>query len=239
VLNARVTLASLRMQDLNLLSFAESGQTVVAEIAELLMRFEQTMDDILKAVDQTQVMVAQIDATMRTEVLNAFGALMRDLAGFDHGIRAVSSRGAELSRKLQSLIDATSRAVSGLQVGDSTRQQLDHIAAILSRSEAADPLLVGLVKALLQAASQTHASMLGQLQTSVNQMTAGLSDLVNGHLSGFFGTPLVERRQGRGTLLTTFGERLVWAGQRLQARLGPQLQNLAQELESEINALLP
>lgn len=57
--------------------------------------------------------------------------------------------------------------------------------------------------------------------------------------SEFFGTPLVERRQGRGTLLTNFGERLVWAGQRLQARLGPQLQNLAQELESEINALLP
>jgi molybdate transport repressor ModE-like protein len=57
--------------------------------------------------------------------------------------------------------------------------------------------------------------------------------------SEFFGTPLVERRQGRGTMLTNFGERLVWAGQRLQARLGPQLQNLAQELESEINALLP
>ncbi|MEY4760431.1 MAG: hypothetical protein RLZZ200_287 [Pseudomonadota bacterium] len=57
--------------------------------------------------------------------------------------------------------------------------------------------------------------------------------------SAFFGTPLVERRRGRGTSLTPFGERLVWAGQRLQARLGPQLQNLAQELESEINALLP
>ena len=57
--------------------------------------------------------------------------------------------------------------------------------------------------------------------------------------SEFFGTPLVERRQGRGSVLTNFGERLVWAGQRLQARLGPQLQNLAQELESEINALLP
>jgi molybdate transport repressor ModE-like protein len=56
--------------------------------------------------------------------------------------------------------------------------------------------------------------------------------------SEFFGTPLVERRQGRGSVLTIFGERLVWAGQRLQARLGPQLQNLAQELESEINALL-
>lgn len=54
----------------------------------------------------------------------------------------------------------------------------------------------------------------------------------------FFGTPLVERHQGRGTRLTRFGERLVWAGQRLEARLGPQLQNLAQELESEVNALL-
>ncbi len=57
--------------------------------------------------------------------------------------------------------------------------------------------------------------------------------------SEFFNTPLVERQRGRGTQLTAFGEKLVWAGQRLHARLGPQLQNLAQELQSEINALLP
>ena len=55
----------------------------------------------------------------------------------------------------------------------------------------------------------------------------------------FFEAPLVERRQGKGTLLTPLGEKLVWAGQRLQARLGPQLQNLSQELETEINQLLP
>jgi molybdate transport repressor ModE-like protein len=55
----------------------------------------------------------------------------------------------------------------------------------------------------------------------------------------FFGAPLVERSQGRGTRLTALGEKLVWAGQRLQARLRPQLQNLAQELETELNELLP
>jgi molybdate transport repressor ModE-like protein len=60
-----------------------------------------------------------------------------------------------------------------------------------------------------------------------------------GKWSEFFATPLVDRRQGRGTTLTAFGEKLVWAGQRLEARLGPQLQNLAQELQTEINALLP
>jgi molybdate transport repressor ModE-like protein len=57
--------------------------------------------------------------------------------------------------------------------------------------------------------------------------------------SHFFGASLVERRQGVGTSLTPFGEKLVWAGQRLQARLGPQLQNLAQELETEIKQLFP
>lgn len=57
--------------------------------------------------------------------------------------------------------------------------------------------------------------------------------------AAFFGAPLVERHQGRGTGLTPLGEKLVWAGQRLQARLNPQLQNLAQELETEINEVLP
>jgi molybdate transport repressor ModE-like protein len=54
----------------------------------------------------------------------------------------------------------------------------------------------------------------------------------------FFGAPLVAREQGRGTRLTALGERLVWAGRRLQARLKPQLQNLAQEIETELNEVL-
>ncbi|HYL70799.1 MAG TPA: substrate-binding domain-containing protein [Candidatus Dormibacteraeota bacterium] len=57
--------------------------------------------------------------------------------------------------------------------------------------------------------------------------------------AAFFGAPLVERAQGRGTRLTVLGEKLVWAGQRLQARLRPQLQNLAQELETDLNEALP
>src|ERR1700754_1873340 len=56
--------------------------------------------------------------------------------------------------------------------------------------------------------------------------------------SEFFGVPLVETQRGKGTALTEFGEKLVWAGERTQARLGSQLQNLAQELSSEINPFL-
>ena len=39
-------------------------------------------------------------------------------------------------------------------------------------------------------------------------------------------------------MLTAFGEKLVWAGERMQARLGPQLENLAQELATEIKPFL-
>ena len=56
---------------------------------------------------------------------------------------------------------------------------------------------------------------------------------------GVLRVPLVERSRGAARSLTPFGDKLVWAGQRLQARLGPQLQNLAQELETEINQFLP
>jgi molybdate transport repressor ModE-like protein len=55
----------------------------------------------------------------------------------------------------------------------------------------------------------------------------------------FFEAPLVDRQKGRGTNLTPLGEKLVWAGQRLRARLKPQLENLSQELETEIDQLLP
>src|ERR1700724_4324575 len=56
--------------------------------------------------------------------------------------------------------------------------------------------------------------------------------------SDFFGVPLVETHRGKGTRLSAFGEKLVWAGERMQARLGPQLENLAQELATEIKPFL-
>src|ERR1700684_3949287 len=52
------------------------------------------------------------------------------------------------------------------------------------------------------------------------------------------GVPVVETQRGKGSKLTAFGEKLVWAGERMQARLGPQLENLAQELATEIKPFL-
>ena len=56
-----------------------------------------------------------------------------------------------------------------------------------------------------------------------------------GKWSNTLGQPLAVLERGRGTHLTPFGEKLLWADQRVKARLGPQLENLASELEQELN----
>jgi molybdate transport repressor ModE-like protein len=51
----------------------------------------------------------------------------------------------------------------------------------------------------------------------------------------FFGAALVEKAQGRGTRLTLLGKRLLLAGRRAEARLAPELGNLAAEFARELN----
>ncbi len=56
--------------------------------------------------------------------------------------------------------------------------------------------------------------------------------------SEFFGTKLVELHKGRGAKLTSLGEKLLWAEQRVMARFQPQMANLASELNVEIQKTL-
>ncbi len=54
------------------------------------------------------------------------------------------------------------------------------------------------------------------------------------HAADFFGTPLVRMERGKGARLTSLGEKLLWAEQRSDASLFPQLDNVASELNLEI-----
>ena len=56
--------------------------------------------------------------------------------------------------------------------------------------------------------------------------------------AGFFGAELVVLQKGRGARLTPLGEKLLWAEQRVIARLQPQLENLTSELNIEIHRTL-
>lgn len=52
--------------------------------------------------------------------------------------------------------------------------------------------------------------------------------------TAFFGTPLIDMQKGRGAKLTELGSKLLWAEERVVARLGPQMESLASELTTEI-----
>jgi len=56
-----------------------------------------------------------------------------------------------------------------------------------------------------------------------------------GKWAGFFGSPLVNMERGRGANLSVLGEKLLWAAQRSDASLFPHLENIASELNIEIN----
>ncbi|WP_421911975.1 substrate-binding domain-containing protein [Marinobacter sp.] len=53
-----------------------------------------------------------------------------------------------------------------------------------------------------------------------------------------FGLSLVDMRKGQGTQLSSLGEKLLWADQRVRARMAPQIESMASELNDQIQQLL-
>jgi putative molybdopterin biosynthesis protein len=94
--------------------------------------------------------------------------------------------------------------------------------------ERVDPRLFELLRAIHE-----H----GPLTVAANR--AGVSyrfawDLLR-DATAFFGSPLVHMERGRSARLTTLGDKLLWAEQRSDAGLFPQLDNVASELNLEIS----
>lgn len=56
--------------------------------------------------------------------------------------------------------------------------------------------------------------------------------------SGRIGQPIAELHRGRGTKLTPLGAKILWGQRRVNARLGPELESLASELNSEIAGMV-
>ncbi len=95
----------------------------------------------------------------------------------------------------------------------------------------AGPELFALLNAVLESGKLTNAAL--QLGVSYRHAWNSVA-----RWNVFFGAPLVRLERGKGAFLTPLAERLLWAEQRVRARLGPQLESLASELNLEINRLL-
>ncbi len=99
------------------------------------------------------------------------------------------------------------------------------------RGNQLDPQLFSLLRALERQGKLTSAAK----DAAISYRHAW--NLLN-KWAAFFGAPLVELHKGRGAWLTPLGEKLLWAEKRVIARLEPQLDNLASELNMEIQRTL-
>ncbi len=114
------------------------------------------------------------------------------------------------------------------------RKKLNITPAWLFRSddgELLDPVLFRLLANLRESGKLTRAAE-----------AAGVSyrhawNLLN-RGEAFFGMALVEMRKGHGTRLSPLGEKLLWSEQRVKARLGPQIDSMASELNNQLQQLL-
>lgn len=94
-----------------------------------------------------------------------------------------------------------------------------------------DPALLLLLESIRASGKLTHAAAAVGIsyRHAWNLLKRG---------ADIFGLPLVEMRKGQGSRLSSLGEKLLWADQRVKARLGPQLESMASELNEQISQLI-
>lgn len=100
---------------------------------------------------------------------------------------------------------------------DGVDQSLDKVLGLLEAVQA---------HGNLQSASQ----MLGQSYRGAWGHVKEIETLI--------GAPLLTMARGRGAVLTPLAQRLLWGQKRLQARLGPLFETMANELQTELDDLL-
>ncbi|MCW5593585.1 MAG: helix-turn-helix transcriptional regulator [Burkholderiales bacterium] len=94
-----------------------------------------------------------------------------------------------------------------------------------------DQMLITLLEALGQSGKLTQAAK----ATGISYRHAW--NLIE-RWGEFLGAPLVTMRRGKGTSLTPVGEKILWAGRRVQSRLAPELDGLASSFSREVNRAL-
>jgi molybdate transport repressor ModE-like protein len=94
-----------------------------------------------------------------------------------------------------------------------------------------DQMLITLLDGLGQSGKLTHSAR----ATGISYRHAW--NLIE-RWGAFLGAPLVVMQRGKGTRLTPLGERLLWAGRRVQSRLAPELDGLASDFARNVNDAL-
>ena len=236
VLNARITVASITIgpedSGSNLTGFTEDATRLVAELGTILSGLDEAMQRIKSNSADALTRARFLGDLLKSSLAGPVAALNSELASFEEHIRSLSAASAEVSERSKDLMAASATAVSGLQIGDTTRQRLEHVMFILDRLPRAmdeAEALEALAEHHIQDIAQLHLEGVDNVRQGSRLLQEGVLTLLRDHLMIF------EQRNGSrklGSGLEEIENRIAQA-----VRTQDHLMDFARTLSKEFEAL--
>ncbi|ULB09937.1 chemotaxis protein [Cereibacter azotoformans] len=190
-LNARVTVASLSDQKAELEVFTTAATGQVSEAAEITEQIAEAVEQMGRRLEQAAGEAANLSHLLRRQLGPALLGLRQDMAAFEKELERATAAGSILMTQGDEFRRAVTAAVLSLQIGDTTRQRLEHVAIIL-RDAAGQPdapclarLSLALAAAHLRDAHERHAAAIVTARAALRDAGQATSDI--GRISGSVG----------------------------------------------------
>lgn len=235
VLNARITVAATKIgpedSGSNLTGFTEDATRLVAELGTILSGLDEAMQRIKTGSGDALSHARFLGDLLTSSLAGPVALLNKELENFDTHIETLGSASAEIADRSKVLMGASATAVAGLQIGDTTRQRLEHILFILERVPGAgdeSEALCSLAAHQMQDISDLHVEGVEDVRKGSTALQEGIITLLRDHLMVF------EQRNGSRKLkqgLEEIDSRIAQAVE-TQSVLMDFARSLSQEFES-------
>jgi methyl-accepting chemotaxis protein len=174
-INARIQGNALLPRRQQVTAFVEQLGKMAVDAEQILAEVKDTTAEVMAASGKMNVLVQDLQQVMTARVL----PVLRRIADMGSAVGGNRAELAEVSTQLERSMAATfaevSRLIVALQVGDSTRQRLERVRAIVTDQAClADPALNGIVPDLAAALTQDAVQ---EVQHEVTTAVHGLKDL--------------------------------------------------------------
>lgn len=192
VLFARITVATTsvghRDSRSNLTGFTEDATRLVAELGTILGGLDEAMQRIKAgsgdALDHARLLGDLLTSSLKGPV----ASLNTALGTFESHITTLGSASADIADRSKALMGASAIAVSGLQIGDTTRQRLEHVQVILEHIPGAPDeadALTALAARQMQDIAAAHVDAVEAVRNGSTALQDGILMLLRDHLMIF------------------------------------------------------
>lgn len=192
-LNARVTVATLAGQNSSLEVFTTAATAQVMEAGDTIGQITEAVEHMARRLHLASAEAGNLSHLLRRQLGPALAGLRLDMDAFEKDLTRTTADGSILMTHGDEFRRAVTTAVLSLQIGDTTRQRLEHVADMLdgtAAQETADGALARITLALaaahLRDAHERHAAAIVTARSALRDLGQATAEI--GRISGRVGT---------------------------------------------------